>query len=120
MILIIGGAYQGKLDFAMETFGMTPEEVFTCTAGEIDFSRRCIHKIEEFTCHHPDPIGYFKENREKWEDSILICQDLFCGVVPMGAENRAWRQRTGRLCQYLAKEAAQVSRIFCGLEQRLK
>jgi adenosyl cobinamide kinase/adenosyl cobinamide phosphate guanylyltransferase len=38
----------------------------------------------------------------------------------MGAENRAWRQRTGRLAQYLSKEAKQVSRIFCGLEQRLK
>ena len=51
---------------------------------------------------------------------ILIMQDIFCGVVPMGAENRAWRQRTGRLSQYLSKEANQVSRIFCGLEQRLK
>ena len=50
----------------------------------------------------------------------MICQDIFCGVVPMGAELRAWRQDTGRLCQYLAGEADRVSRIFCGLEQRLK
>ena len=42
------------------------------------------------------------------------------GVVPMGAENRAWRQRTGRLSQYLSREADRVSRIFCGLELRLK
>ena len=49
-----------------------------------------------------------------------LCKDIFCGVVSMGAENRAWRQRTGRLAQYLSKEATQVSRIFCGLEQRLK
>ncbi|MBR2131015.1 MAG: hypothetical protein IJ955_00510 [Oscillospiraceae bacterium] len=32
----------------------------------------------------------------------------------MGAEMRAWRQTTGRLCQYLSREAKQVSRIFCG------
>jgi adenosyl cobinamide kinase/adenosyl cobinamide phosphate guanylyltransferase len=38
----------------------------------------------------------------------------------MDAEDRAWRQRTGRLAQYLSREATQVSRIFCGLEQRLK
>lgn len=120
MILIIGGAYQGKLDFAKETLGITPEEVYTCDAGEIDFSRRCIYKIEEFTWHHPDPAGYFRDNRQQWENSILICEDIFCGVVPMAAENRAWRQKTGRLCQYLAKEAQQVSRVFCGLEQRLK
>ena len=120
MILIIGGAYQGKLDFAKKQHGITEEEICTCTVREIDFSKQCIYKIEEFTHHHPDPIGYFKVNRDGWENSILICEDIFCGVVPLGEENRAWRQRTGRLCQYLSREATQVSRIFCGLEQRLK
>ena len=120
MILIIGGAYQGKLGFAKEAIGITDADVYTCDSGVIDFSKRCIYKIEEFTMHHPDPISYFEANREAWQNSILIVQDIFCGVVPMGAENRAWRQRTGRLAQYLSKEAAQVSRIFCGLEQRLK
>ena len=120
MILIIGGAYQGKLDFAKETFGITDADVYSCGEDEIDFSKRCIYKIEEFAYNHPDPIGYFEAHREDWKDSILILQDIFCGVVPMGAENRSWRQRTGRLAQYLSKEATQVSRIFCGLELRLK
>lgn len=120
MILIIGGAYQGKLTFAKETFGITEADVHTCGNGEIDFSKRCIYRIEEFTYSHSDPIGYFQAHREDWHNSILILQDIFCGVVPMGEENRAWRQRTGRLAQYLSKEANQVSRIFCGLEQKLK
>ena len=120
MILIIGGAYQGKLDFARDRFGITDADVHICGAGEIDFSKRCICKIEEFTASNEDPIGYFEAHREEWQDSILICQDIFCGVVPMGAENRVWRQKTGRLAQYLSKEARHVSRIFCGLEQRLK
>ena len=120
MILVFGGAYQGKLDFVKDTFGITDNDVYTCTEGEIDFSKHCIYKIEEFTIHCDDPISYFETHREDWQDSILILRDIFCGVVPMGAENRAWRQRIGRLAQYLSKEAAQVSRIFCGLEQRLK
>lgn len=120
MILIIGGAYQGKLDYAKSAFNISDEDVFTCNGGEIDFSKRCIYKIEEFTCGYPDPIGYFKLHREEWQNSILVLQDIFCGVVPMGAETRAWRQNTGQLAQYLSKEATQVSRIFCGLEQRLK
>ena len=120
MILIIGGAYQGKLDFAKETFGITDADVHTCIAGDIDFSKRCIYKIEEFTYNYPNPIGYFQAHREEWKDSILILEDIFCGVVPMGRDNRAWRQNTGRLVQYLSKEADQVIRIFCGLEQRLK
>jgi len=120
MILIIGGAWQGKLDFAREVFNLTEEDIYTCSPGEIDFSRRCIYKVEEFTWQHPDPVGYFRENREQWENSVLILRDVFCGVVPLEADTRAWRQRTGRLAQYLSREATQVSRIFCGLEQRLK
>ena len=120
MILIIGGAYQGKLEFAKETFGLTDDDIGICSVGEIDFSKRCIYRIEEFTYGHEDPVGFFREHREQWKDSILIMQDIFCGVVPMGKETRSWRQNTGRLSQYLSREAAQVSRIFCGLEQRLK
>jgi len=120
MILIIGGAYQGKLDFAKETYGVAEEQVHTCTDGEIDFSKRCIYHLETFAAHHTDPVGYFKTHRKDWQDSILILEDIFCGVVPMGEENRVWRQNTGRLAQYLSKEATSVSRIFCGLEQRLK
>ena len=42
MILIIGGAYQGKLDFAKETFGITDADVYSCGEDEIDFSKHCI------------------------------------------------------------------------------
>ncbi len=120
MILIIGGAYQGKLDYAKETYGLAEEDIFTCAGDSIDFSKRCVEHIEEFVWFRPDALSWFRAHRDQWENSILICQDLSCGVVPMGAQMRAWRQNTGRLCQYLAKEADTVTRIFCGLEQRLK
>lgn len=120
MILIIGGAYQGKLDYAKESFDITDSDVYICNSDVIDFSKRCIYKIEEFAAHCPDTVDYFKENRDAWQNSILIVQDIFCGVVPIDAEKRVWRQRTGRLVQYLSKEAQRVIRIFCGLEQQLK
>lgn len=124
MQLIIGGAYQGKLDFAKESFGLKEEDVFTCNGLEIDFTKSCIDKLEEFTfaCiqNQIDPIYYFQKNEEKWQNSTLICQDMSCGVVPLGADMRQWRQTTGLLCQYLSRRAQSVHRIFCGLEQRLK
>lgn len=124
MKLIIGGAWQGKRDFAVAAFGLKDSDIFTCTGEEIDFSAPCIDKIEEFTfaCVKAgkEPLELFRANRELWENSVLICQDIFCGVVPIDADQREWRQVMGRLCQYLTGEAEQVSRIFCGLEQRLK
>lgn len=124
MIFIIGGAYQGKLTYAKAAFQLTSEDVFSCRGTEIDFSKRCVRSIEEFTyaCVREgiDPTGYFAEHRAEWDNSILICRDIFCGVVPLGADNRMWRQATGGLCRYLSAEAERVVRIFCGLEQRLK
>jgi len=120
MILIIGGAYQGKLEFAKSAFGVTEEEIFRCQGAEMDLSKRCICSLEAFTYAHPDPVGWFQQNREAISEHIFIIRDISGGVVPLGADNRAWRQKNGRLCQYLAKQADQVSRIFCGLEQRLK
>lgn len=120
MVLIIGGAWQGKREFAKAEFDLEEEDIFLCQGAEIDFSRRCIANVEEFARENPDPVGYLEDNRDAWQDSIFICRDMFCGVVPMGAETRQWRQNYGRFCQYLAREADRVSRIFCGLEQRLK
>lgn len=124
MVLIIGGAFQGKLEYAKQALAVQDGEIFTCQADTIDFSKRCVCALEAFTwaCTQSgvDPIAYFREHRQQWENSVLICQDIFCGVVPMGVQLRQWRQDTARLCQYLAGQASQVSRIFCGLEQRLK
>ena len=124
MVLVIGGAYQGKLNFAKEKYGITDGDVYYCTGAQIDFTNRCIYGLEEFTLacvrEGKDPMAYLLDNRQQWKNSIFICRDIFCGVVPMGEENRVWRQTTGRLCQFLSREADQVSRIFCGLEQKLK
>ena len=126
MILLIGGAYQGKLAYAKENFHLSEIDIYTCHEdhSSIDFSKRCIDRLEEFTLacvrNQICSVEYFREHREAWADHLLICQDIFCGVVPLGAEMRAWRNETGRLCQYLSHEAKRVSRIFCGLEQRLK
>ena len=125
MHFIIGGAYQGKLNCARNKFDVQDNEIFTCTEESgIEFGARCINKIEEFTLwcvrNGKDATEIFKENRGKWADSVLICMDIFCGVVPLGADMRAWRDMTGRLCAYLSSEADSVTRMFCGLEQRLK
>ena len=122
MELIIGGAYQGKRTFAQEKFGFSEDEIFTCTDADIDFSKPCIDKLEDFVlaCVRTgiDPLEKLKG--QDLSGKIIICMDIFCGVVPIDATMRLWRHTTGLVCQYLAKNADGVYRIYCGLEQRLK
>ena len=51
MIVIFGGAYQGKLDYAKEKFNICDNDVFTCTDNQaaIDTTARVIYGLENFT-----------------------------------------------------------------------
>ncbi len=124
MELILGGAYQGKLEYAKKKYHLSDADIFTCTNTEIDFNKSCIASLEEFAYAcvqaNVDSVEYFRRRRSQWLECVLICQDISCGVVPLGADLRAWRRETGHLCQYLSQEAESVTRIFCGLEQKLK
>ena len=63
--------------------------------------------------------GRGKSLQTCWE-KILICEDISCGVVPMDAEAREWREAVGRMNAALAAQADTVTRIFCGLPLELK
>ena len=122
MKLIIGGAYQGKRAFAMEKLGIPEAQIFTCEGANIDFSKQCIDRLEDYVlaCVRAgiDPLEQLKAR--DLSNKVIICMDIFCGVVPIDATMRLWRHTTGQVCQYLAENADSVYRIFCGLEQQLK
>ena len=126
MDLIIGGAFQGKLDYAREKYGYKEEDIYICREDtpEIDFLKPCIAYLEEFTlaCVRAgvDPLQYLKNHWEDARQATFICMDISSGVVPLGKEMRLWRNENGKVCQYLSREASSVTRIFCGLEQKLK
>ena len=53
-------------------------------------------------------------------DAFVISREIGSGVVPLDAAERRWREVHGAVLQGLAARAERVSRIFCGLEERLK
>lgn len=124
MKLVFGGAYQGKLTWAREAYGLAQDRCFDCREGLPQSSMDCLHHLEEFTyvCAKEglDAVQEMEKRRALWQDAVLILRDIGSGVVPMDKTERAWREENGKLLRHLAKEAERVSRIFCGLEERLK
>ena len=123
MHLIIGGAYQGKTAYARKTFGLTEEEIAACGETlQADFSKTCLTHLERLirACLQAgvEPEAFLR--RQALSVKILLCDDIFCGVVPVDAETRAWREACGRCLAMLSAEAETVTRLFCGLPQRLK
>lgn len=125
MELIIGGAFQGKTAFVKENYNISDEDIIVCEKeSQTKFDKKCILHLEKFSywCveHGFEPSEYFYEHAENLFDKIIVCDDISCGVVPINKTERAWREANGRLLIKLSKDAEHVTRIFCGLSQRLK
>ncbi len=122
MVLIIGGAYQGKTEYAKKTYSLQDADIFTCENTGIDPNARAIRHLERFAlaCVRAGKEPAEVLNAIDLSDKILICEDISCGVVPMDAVEREWREAVGRMNAMLAAKAERVTRLFCGLPLELK
>ena len=126
MVLIIGGSYQGKLDFTRQRFSFADDDIQLCdeNTDALDFSRRCIAYIDRFALNRirsgSEPADAIRTDFGRYEDVIFIVNDISGGVVPMDPVLRAWREACGRMNLKLAREADEVWRLFCGIPQRVK
>lgn len=123
MILIFGGAYQGKLDYAKANFRINricdcqraeePDPGADCLCNTESFVMNCVKKGEEAK-------DWFVKNAEQLENKIIIVTDVSQGVVPIDKDVRAFREMNGRLMVYLAEKADRVIRVFCGIGKDIK
>ena len=112
MILIIGGAAQGKLDDVLRKTGYDPGQVARTPEGAKTLP--IVDGVELWPDLDEEALLAANPN------IILICDEVGCGVVPIDPAQRTWREQVGRLCCRLAKRAERVERIFCGLPMTLK
>lgn len=128
MVLIIGGAYQGKLDYAKEEYGLTDSDVFTCEEGStaIGFDEKIVDHFERYVLSMikagqvPEKAVGMQIRAGRYKDRIIICDDISQGLVPMDKTERAWREGVGRTMVRVAKQADKVIRVFCGIPVVLK
>ena len=119
MDLIIGGAYQGKQNYAETAFAIQKEDICICTPEcEPDFSRRCLVHFEQYVLYCLRTGKTYSPSLRK--DAVIVAEDIFCGVVSVEEEIRLWREETGRALTALALQSDTVTRVFCGLPLRMK
>ena len=126
MILIIGGVYQGKLAYALERCGLGEEGVYRCSEQSVALpqGKRIIYELDKWLLAllraSIDPDREFNRFRAANADAVVICNDISCGIVPMEAELRSWRETVGRALISLSVSSEEVVRLFCGIPTRLK
>ncbi len=126
MILVIGGAYQGKTDYVCGKFHIGRDQIAdgaVCGPEEIREAAALNHfhlLVKRLVKEGKDPIEAARKILEENPELIIITNELGYGVVPVDPFDRAWREAAGRTCCVLAAEAGQVYRVICGLGQALK
>lgn len=124
MRIITGGAFQGKRAFAEKLYpGVEWTDGGRCALDEIR-TCRAVYGFHEF-------VKRWLEQGKNWEelaslmleenrDLILICDEIGCGLVPVDAFEREYRESTGRVMNALAVQAERVDRVVCGIGRRIK
>ncbi|MDR3598311.1 bifunctional adenosylcobinamide kinase/adenosylcobinamide-phosphate guanylyltransferase [Clostridium sp.] len=124
MILIFGGAYNGKLEFVKEKFHKDNGEIFFCKDRNLNYDKKVICGLHIFTracvANKINSLDILKNNINYLKNKIIICDEVNSGIVPMGREDRIWREETGRVMQFLSQNSDSVYRIFFGIENKLK
>ena len=113
MMLIIGGAASGKLNY-VRSLGYCEEQL----ADAVLDSRPVIYNLQDLVAASVSSApALLKPLLEK---EVVICDEVGSGVIPGVREEREAREATGRLCNQLAQQADSVIRLVAGIPLPLK
>ena len=126
MILITGGAYQGKNDFAKERFCINDGDMLG--GGECGFdealSAACITEYHELIrrliAQRQDPVEFTARLCDENSGAVIIMNEVGCGIIPLDKGERLWREQVGRCGCVIARYSEQVWRVTCGTAQMIK
>ena len=126
MELYIGGTGQGKLhyvqnkknlDYGAVADGAVCDEQQLLQAAIINQFHLYLRRLLQ---EHGDVEACLRSLLAENASAVLIMDEVGCGIVPLDAFERQYREVVGRVGCRLAQEASHVERIVCGLGQVLK
>ena len=109
MKLYIGGAWQGQEELARHE---NPEGAIFSDFHETIRAAVLTDGL--------DPREFARHFCAAHPDAVVVANEVGAGVVPMTAEDRAFREAVGRALCIVAQSAQQVTRCVCGIGVRIK
>lgn len=67
-----------------------------------------------------DPYAFAERLIQENPDAFVTADEIGCGIVPIEAFERDYRETDGRVCQRIAACSEEVHRVICGLGMRIK
>ncbi len=124
MELIVGGAFQGQLDYAEKLFpniswtdgrGCSLDELCSCE-GVFEFQEYIRRAMKE----GQDVSDLSEILTERNPNIVVVSNEVGYGVVPVDLFDRSYREAVGRICTKLAAYSSKVHRVVCGVGMVIK
>ena len=109
MKLYVGGVYQGQSELAQHE-NLNAELFF-------DFHETIRKAVLQ---EGQEPRAFARQFCEEHPTAVVIANEVGAGVVPMAAQDRAFREAVGRALCVIAQNAESVTRCVCGIGVRIK
>ena len=87
--------------------------------GSFQSERPLVFVAPTYSWRLPRVVEQWMEAAE-FAGKTVVCQEVGGGVIPMDAQEREWRECTGRLCCDIAAQADRVYRVYCGIATCIK
>lgn len=129
MILVVGGACQGKRQVCRRLAGAEENQYRQQLAdGRVDAPEAALEKpyiaafhlfLRQVMERGEDPELYTKQVIAALPE-VVSMDEVGCGIVPVEKWEREYRESVGRCGQLLAAEAVEVYRVTCGISSKIK
>lgn len=121
MILIVGGAYQGKLGYAKKRYSLNENDIIEGDDMQNISSAKCIDRFEKFVYESGESAVKAAEKLLTENPEVIIILTETCsGIIPLDKTERRRRELVGQTGCFLAERAESVIRMTCGIPQLLK
>lgn len=125
MKMIIGGAYQGQLEWARTHHPEISEKEWIdgkeCEKAEL-FTCKGIYNFHEYirNVKEEQRADIASELIRRNPGIILVSDEIGYGLVPIDVDDRCYREQVGRICTELAAFSDEVVRVVMGIGTRIK
>lgn len=126
MELIIGGAYNLKLAFALKYYHLNPDDFQNGDDCVIDeaFNKKGIYNLHLFIRRMIelgiDDYNKIVNNILSSNVEIIICNEVGSGVVPLDNTDNKMREYTGKILSAISSHCKRVIRIYYGIPTVIK
>lgn len=126
MELIIGGAYNSKLNFALKYYNLKQEDFQNgaeCNLNDA-FNKKGIYNlhllIRRFIVSGINDYNKIIEKILLSNIEIIICTEVGNGVVPLDRIDNQMREYVGRILSIISEKSTRVIRIYYGIPSVIK